>query len=155
MRVSVQDVILHNRIHSDVDTKFISEHLKIATADIDRKLGDKFDITTTEYPTLYEEAIKKQTYIFILPELNTFYKSDFPNMEAEQSQFYLSPKQVNDKILNLSNRINEILEYLKVEIDTQSDKICPQTTGFWGAAGGNTRYIKSITNCGADNDDKK
>lgn len=159
-RVSIEDVLRHNKIDVEIDRDFITEHLSIARAEINRLLGSSFTISGTDYPDLYDEAIKKKTYASMLPYMHTFYMAGFPNMDEERGMFYKSPSEVNALVGTLENRVNQVIEILKDDIDdynlTQetTDTTIATSGMIFSAAGGNNRYKPKYYN-EADNDDKE
>lgn len=162
-RVSIEDVLRHNKIDVEIDREFVSEQLAIARAEINYLLGSDFSITTCTYPDMYDEAVKKQCYYFMLPEMHTFYLAEFPNMDQEKGMFYLDPSAVAVKQGSLMTRINELIERLKDDI-TYSGTLedVPKTENVislsgitFGAAGGNKDYKRQYIDEEADNDDKK
>ena len=164
-RVSIEDVLRHNKIDVEVDREFVSEHLAIARAEINYMLGSDFSITTCNYPDMYDEAVKKQCYYFMLHEMHTFYMAEFPNMDQAKGMFYLDHAAVSAKRGDLLTRINELVERLKDDIVTDlsssgyegvlSGKTEVIAGVMFGAAGGNPAYKKNYKNDEADNVDKK
>lgn len=166
MAVTIEEVIKHNKIDVSLDAEYIQEHLTAAQNEIDYELGSDttFNISTTAYPHFYYEAIKKLTYVMMLPEMHLHYKVEYPDMNSEMDTFYLTPAQATKKVADLQERINLLIGRLKKEISEQTETLVTGKAMF-SVAGGNRNRIKKYKNTdyfdrmvkitGVNNDDKE